>query len=311
MRAQRIQKPETKSSLECITSSSTALQLEEHRKLMSRATRYPYPGIPGAPGGIMAHMPVPLHSDMAMLPWGLRPGGMKESLESWYSPHKVASLSRGNPGLPPSMLHSPSLIDRNSSLHRDAGILLPAGHLPGAPPLLGTDPVTGLHHSHSHFHTHYHVHPDHQPRSPSIGMEPSLLLRNPQHEMFLHPNAGIPAGHPHASLPGAHPRHLFAPSDDIPSISPYFHGLYPPPRELQLQHELMMSQGLKIDHGYPLYPPLLSREQFMRFARPHGSRIDNELRRLETGEESSASLLHRSDARIMRSPAVIDLSKDD
>ena len=277
---------------------------------MMRASRYPYPGIPGAHGGIMAHMPVSLPGEMAMLPWGLRPGGMKEGLDSWY-PHKVGSLSRSNPSFPPTMLHSPSLIDRNSSLHKDTGILLPAGHLPGAPPLLGTDPITGLHHSHSHFHTHYHVHPDHQPRSPSIGLEPSLLWRNPQHEMFLHASAGIPAGHPHASLPGAHPRHLIAPPDDIPGVPPYFHGLFPPPRELQLQHELMMSQGLKIDHGYQIYPPLLSREHPMRIGRPQGSRIENELRRLESGEESSASLLHRSDARIVRSPAVIDLSKDD
>jgi hypothetical protein len=326
MRAQRIQKPETKPSSESITSSSMTSQLEEHRKYMSRATRYPYPGIPGTHGSIMAPMPVPLHGDMAMFPWQLRPGAMRD-FENWYSPHKAASLSRGNPSLPPTILHSPSILDRNSPLHKDSGILLPAGHLPGAPPPIGTDPITGLHHSHSHFHTHYHVHPDHQPRSPSIGLEPNLLWRNPQHEMWLHPNAGMPARHPHAGLPSGHPRHLVTPADDIVSVSPYFHGLYPPSRELQLQHELMMSQGLKIDHGYPFYPPLL-REQLMRFGRPQGSRIKNELRRLETGEESSASLLHRSDPRVMRSPALkniengvfrssskihetIDLSKDD
>ncbi|CAB4031000.1 arginine-glutamic acid dipeptide repeats -like [Paramuricea clavata] len=305
MRAQRIQKQESKSSSECITSSSTMSQQEEHRKYMSRATRYPYPGIPGPHGAIMAHMPVSLHGDMPMLPW-LRPGAMKD-FESWYSPHKAASLTRGNPNLPPTILHSPTILDRNSPLHKDAGILLPAGHLPGVPPPVGTDPITGLHHSHSHFHTHYHVHPDNQPRSPSIGLEPNLLWRNPQHEMWLHPNAGIPTGHPHMGLPAGHPRHFFTPADDIASVSPYFHGLYPPSRELQLQHELMMSQGLKIEHGYPFYPPLFSREQIMRYARPQGSRIENELRRLETGDESSVSLLHRSDPRVMRNPALKNL----
>ena len=45
----------------------------------------------------------------------------------------------------------------------------------------------------------------------------------------------------------------------------------------------------------------------MRFARPQGSRIENELRRLETGEESSANLLHRSDPRVMRSTALKNL----
>lgn len=305
MRASRIPKQETKSSSETITSSITTSQQEEHRKLMSRQTRYPYPGIPGAHGAIMAHIPVPLHGDMPVSPWGLRPG---KDFESFYGPHKAAPLSRGNPGLPPTILHSPSLLDRNSPLHKDTGILLPGGHFSGAPPSIGTDPITGLHHSHSHFHTHYHVHPDHQPRSPSIGLEPNMLWRNPQHEMWLHPNAGTLPGHPHAGLASGHPRHFFTPADDIASVAPYFHGLYPPPsRELQLQHEIMMSQGLKMDHGYPFYPPLFSREQLVRFARPQGSRIENELRRLETGEESSASLLHRSEPRVMRSPALKNL----
>ena len=323
MRTQKIQKSETKSSTETITSSGSTQ--DDHRKFMSRTTRYPYPGIPSSHGGIMAHMPVPMSGEMPVLSWALRPSAMKD-FESWYNPHKAASLNRGNPSLPPPILHSPTVLDRNSPLHKEAGLLLPGGHLPGAPPPIGTDPITGLHHSHSHFHTHYHVHPDHQPRSPSMGLDPNLLWRNPQHEMWLHPNAGLTTGHPHAGLAPGHPRHLVAPADDIASVSPFFHGLYPPPRELQLQHELMMSQGLKMEHSYPFYPPLFSREQLMRFARPQGSRIENELRRLDAGEEASASLLHRSDPRIMRSPALknlengtfrpsskiqIDLSKDD
>ena len=81
-----------------------------------------------------------------------------------------------------------------------------------------------------------------------------------------------------------------------------------------------------MDYNFPLYPQLFAREQLMRFARPQGSRIENELRRLELGEEPN--LLHRSDPRVMRSPALrnlengafhsshpiletIDLSKDD
>lgn len=320
MRMQKIQKPEVKSIPETTTSSSMLSQQDEHRKYMARVTRYPYPGIPGTHGGIMGHMPVPLHSETPMFPWGLRPGALKD-FESWYSPHKAASLNRGNSSLPPTVLHSSTVLDRNSPLHKDAGVLLPAGHIPGVVPPVGTDPVTGLHHSHSHYHTHYHVHPDNPPRSPSIGLEPNLLWRNPQHEMWLRQNPG----HPHMSLQVGHPRHLLTPADDMAGVSPYFHGLYPPTRELQLQHELMLNQGIKIDHGYPFYPPFISREQLMRFALPPGSRIENELRRLDAAEESNASLLHRPDPRVMRSPVLknfeyrssnkihetIDLSKDD
>ncbi|XP_028393686.1 arginine-glutamic acid dipeptide repeats protein-like [Dendronephthya gigantea] len=325
----RSQKSEMKSSSEIITSSNMSLHQEEQRKYLAGGMRYPYPGIPGAhAASIMTHMPVQLHGDTSVLPW-LRPGpGAMKDFETWYSPHKAASLNRGNSGMPPAILHPSSLLDRSSPLHKDGGILFPGGHIPGVPPPVGTDPITGLHHSHSHFHTHYHVHPDHQPRSPSVALEPNLLWRNPQHEMWLHPNAGIPAGHPHAGLPPTHPRHLVNHTDDIPSVPPpYFHGLCPPPpREFQFQHELMMSQGLKMEYNLSLYPQLLAREQLMRFARPQGSRIENELRRLETGEEPN--LLHRTDPRVMRSPALrnlengifhssnpiletIDLSKDD
>lgn len=297
------QKSENKSASETIsTSNVTSQHYDNYRKYMSRIGRYPYSGITGTHGGIMGHMAVPMQMDMPVFPWNIRPGAMKDF--EWCGSHK-ASLSRGTPSLSPTILHPPSLLE---------------GHIAGGAPI-ATDPVTGLHHSHSHIHTHYHVHPDHQPRS---SLEQSMLCRNPPHEMWLHPNLGISAAHSHPGMPGCHPRPILAPTDDLSSVSPFFHGLYPP---RELHQELMMSQGLKIDHSYPFYPSLLSREHFMRLQRPQGSRIETELRRLENVDEANASLLHRSDARHLPSPVfkapensvyrnskiteTIDLSKDD
>ena len=281
-------------------------------------------------------MSIPNHGETSVLPWhlysGLKDCRDSKDFESWYAPYKL-SLARNTPNhsLPPSLLHAAPLMDgqRKSPLHRGKDTIL----LPGGPTPLGTDPLTGLphHHSHSHIHTHYHLHPGEQhlnpPGSPSLGLEPNWLWRNPHvtpgHDMWLHPH-GL----------GGPPRHLINPGEDLNGVPPYFPGLYPPPvREYQLQQELMLSQGVKIDHSYPFYPPLIStqREHLMPFARPHDRqpRLETELRRLETGDDSSsASLIHRTEARSLRSPSLknfepasymtsnqqpvtIDLSKDD
>ena len=252
----------------------------------------------------MMPMALPNHGDSFLTPWHLYPG-LKElrdakDFENWYAPFKLPrGRSNSTHSLHPSLYSAPLMeTQRKSPLYRvKDGALLPGCLTP-----LGTDPLTRLphHHSHSHVHTHYHLHPGEQhantPRSPSsLSLETNWPWRNthvvPGHEMWLHPRAGL----------SGHPRHLVSPVEELP---PYFPGLYPPSREYQLQQELMMSQGIKIDQGYPLHS-VLSREHLTtHHIRPHDRHS-----RLEPGDESSsASLLHQSELRSFRSPSAKNIA---